>query len=103
MARGREERRILETIQQSLPEGYVADVIWFTRGTPAGNGRHRDQETRLYVQRSDLAGTRQTIAGVPQTQLLADIDRQLEAEKTRIRGEYPGWRHNSDPPNDPGN
>ena len=106
MARGRTERRVLETIQQDLPDGsggYVADLIWFTPGTPAGNRRHQDQETRLYVQRADLAGTRQTISGDPQAQLLADIDQQLEAEKTRIRREYPGWHQDSIPPADPGN
>lgn len=103
MARGRNERLVLETIQQRLPDAYVADLIWFTPGTPAGDRRHRDQETRLYVQRADLAGTRPTITGDPQVRLIAEVGRQLEAEKTRLRQEYPGWHQDTIPPADPDN
>ena len=37
----------------------------------------------------------------PQAQLITEYEEQLEAEKTRLRAEYPGWRHNSDPPDNP--
>jgi hypothetical protein len=101
LARGRAEHRVLETVRRDLPDGYVADLIWFTAGTPAGKRRHRDREIRLYVQRADLAGTRQVLPGDPQADLITRVGRQLQAERDRLRQEHPGWRHHSDPPPHP--
>ena len=78
--------------------------MWFDSESPATARRRKKREMWLYVQRADLAGPREIIDGpLPQTDLITEYGKQLEAEKTRLRREYPGWRHNSDPPHTPGN
>jgi hypothetical protein len=101
---GRRNRERLEEIKDALPHEYAADLVWFDSDSPAGVRRRKKREMWLYVQRADLAGPREINEGSPtHTDLIAQYGKQVEAEKARFRREYPGWRHNSDPPHTPGN
>ena len=99
---GRTNRLRLQDIKEALPDEYVSDLIHFDSDSPAAARRRKTGEMWLYVQRADSAGPREVIDGPPpQVDLITRYGEQVEAEKARLRREVPGWRHNSDPPDNP--
>ena len=81
---GRNEKRILQQLQRSLPADYVTDLILFDDDSHAAQRRTQTREMRLYVQRKDVAGERVILDKEPQIDLVERLGRAQEAERQRL-------------------
>jgi hypothetical protein len=85
---GRNEKRILQRLEQDLPADYVTDLIRFEGDSPAANRRKQTREMRLYVRRRDQAGERIITNEMPQAELIERYGQELEAERQRLRHQH---------------